>query len=133
MVQIVTGPAIVAMWDLPYLHHNIGAAAMAKTCLQYLLSLIHRLHIYQHQRYLRLSILFFHRVDSDIAGPRVEMGWITIVITVVHLISHVTIMIIISYRFLYFLSVFLQVVLVIEFVEFIWTYISRLPLSSSGI
>jgi hypothetical protein len=36
-------------------------AAMVTTYLQYLLSLSHRLHIHQHRRCLRLSILFLHR------------------------------------------------------------------------
>jgi len=94
---------LLSMWYLLYLQHlahrshlSLAAAAssMATTYLQYLLSHFNQFHIYQHRRRLRQPILFLHRaltLITRLAGPPprgVKMGWITIVITAVYLMSH---------------------------------------------
>jgi hypothetical protein len=99
LVQIVAEQTnVVAVWYLQFPAHrprllSLAAAAMATTCLQYQLSLIHRLHVYQHWRRMLMSSLFLHQgltLTPRLAAPLpkgFELGWISIVST--HRLSHV--------------------------------------------
>ena len=103
-VRLSLGKPTSLLWYLPYLQllahrsHLSLAAEAATTYQQYLLSLIHQPYTCQHRCRLWLPVLFLHRaltLTPWLAGPPprgVEVGWITtIIITVVHLMSHIMI------------------------------------------